>query len=184
MRILGIDPGISGAAALYCSETATSDCMFDFPTLGEGNKKELDYAELARLICAAKPDAAFIEQVNAFPAQKKNPETGEMEADPWGATSMFRFAGSYYALRAIVSCLGIPLRTLQASQWKAAFNLRGKKKGSGTDDSARQLVLQRYPSCAQFLKFKYHQHRAEAYLMGVYGARVWRREREDIDIPD
>lgn len=184
MRILGIDPGIAGACALYCAGTSTSDGMFDFPTLGEGNKKELHYAEIARLIHATKPDAAFIERVHAFPSQKKNPETGEMEADPWGSTSMFRFAGTYYALRAIVCCLDIPLRTLEPAQWKAAFNLKGKKKTGGTDDAARQLVLERYPSCSQFLKFKYHQHRAEAFLMAVYGARKWRREEENLDIPD
>ena len=84
----------------------------------------------------------------------------------------------------MVSCLDIPLRQVQPATWKAAFNLTGKKKSGGTDDSARQLVLQRYPQCAQYLKFKLHQHRAEAYLIAVYGARLWRREGENLDIPD
>lgn len=186
MRILGIDPGIAGACSLYCPDEPVPnvDWMFDLPAVGEGNKKELHYAEIARLLWALKPSVAFIERVHAFPAQKKDPATGEMVADPWGATSMFRFAGTYYALRAIVSCLDIPLRTVEPATWKAAFNLRGKKKGGGTDDTARQLVLERYPQCTQYLKFKYHQHRAEAYLIAVYGARLWRREGENLDIPE
>ena len=186
MRILGIDPGISGACSLYCPDEAVPnvDWMFDLPAIGDGNKKELHYSEIAKLIWSLKPNVAFIEQVNAFVPKKKNEETGVMEADPWGATSVFRFAGSYFALRAIVACLDIPLRTVPPGTWKAAFNLKGKKKKGGTDDAARQLVLQRYPNCAQYLKFKYHQHRAEAYLIAVYGARIWRREGENLDIPD
>jgi hypothetical protein len=186
MRILGIDPGISGACALYCPDEPVPnvDWMFELPTLGEGNKKELDYRALRDSIWSLKPTVAFIEQQVAFVPKKKNEETGEMEADVWGATSMARFMGSYYALRCLVSVLDIPLRQVNPATWKAAFNLRGKNSKGGTDDTARQLVLQRYPATAQYLKFKYHQHRAEAYLIAVYGARMWKREGENLDIPD
>lgn len=186
MRILGIDPGITGACALYCPDEPVPNVhwMFDLPAVGEGNKRELDYVAVRDLIYALKPNVAFIEQVNAFVPKTKDEETGEMVANPWGATSVFRFAGSYFALRAVVSCLEIPLRTVPPATWKTAFNLRGKKKGKGTDDTARQLVLQRYPATAPYLKFKLHQHRAEAYLIAVYGARLWRREGENLDIPE
>lgn len=186
MRILGIDPGISGAIALYCPDepVPNADWMFELPTVGDGNKKELNYVELRDRVYALKPDVAFIEQQVAFMPKKKNEVTGELEVDEWGATSMARFMGSYYALRCLVSVLDIPLRQVNPATWKAAFNLRGKTKGAGTDDGARQLVLQRYPACAPHLKFKYHQHRAEAYLIAVYGARLWRREGENLDIPD
>lgn len=186
MRILGIDPGISGACSLYCPDEPVPNVewMFDIPAIGEGNKREIEYVALRDMVYSLKPNVAFIEQVNAFVPKRKDEETGELVTDPWGATSMFRFAGSYFALRAVVSCLEIPLRTVPPGTWKAAFNLKGKQKSGGTDDTARQLVLQRYPMCAPFLKFKYHQHRAEAYLIAVYGARLWRREGENLDIPD
>lgn len=189
MRILGLDPGVKGAAALYCAEATVPtvpDGMFDLPTLGEGVQKELHYVAIRDRIYALKPDVVFIEAVNAFTPKKKNAETGEMEADQWGATSMARFMGTYFALRCLVMCLEIPLRAVQPATWKAGFNLRGKKKEGGTDDSARQLVLQRYPACEPFLKFKLHQHRAEAFLIAVYGARVWRRELENgsLEIPE
>lgn len=186
MRILGIDSGITGACALYCPEQVVPnvDWMFDIPTVGEGNKREIHYAALRDKVYALRPDVCFIEQVNAFVPKTENKETGEMEANPWGGTSLFRFGGAYYALRAVVSCLDIPLRAVGAPEWKAAFGLRGKKKGGGTDDSARQLVLQRYPATSHYLKFKKDQHRAEAYLIAVYGGRKWRRENESLDIPD
>lgn len=187
MRVLGLDPGINGGGSLYfdASEPPPNvEWMFDFPTVGDGNQRELHYAGVRDLIYWTKPDVCFIEQVNAFVPKKKNPETGKMEADPWGATSMARFMGSYYALRAVVSCLDIPLRAVQPGTWKAAFNLRGKKKEGGTDDSARQLVLQRYPHTQPYLTLKKHQHRAEAFLVAVYGARLWRREGENLTIPE
>lgn len=186
MRVLGLDPGITGAGALYCPDEAPPNVewMFDLPTVGEGNKKELHYAGVRDLIYWTRPDVCFIEQQVAFVPKKKDEDTGEMVSDPWGATSMARFMGSYYALRAVVSCLDIPLREVPPAVWKRAFNLTGKKKSGGTDDSARQLVLQRYPFTAPFLKFKLHQHRAEAYLIAVYGARLWKREGEDLTIPE
>lgn len=186
MRILGIDPGISGACSLYSIDEPVPNVewMFDLPAVGEGNKREIHYAALRDMVWSLKPHVCFIEQVNAFVPRRKDEITGEMVADPWGATSMFRFAGSYFALRCLVSCLDIPLRTVPPATWKTAFNLKGKKKTGGTDDAARQLVLQRYPECLPFLKFKYHQHRAEAFLIAVYGARLWRREGESLDIPE
>ncbi len=64
MRILGIDPGISGAIALYCPDepVPNGEWMFELPTLGEGNKKELDYRELRDRIYFLRPTVAFIEQ--------------------------------------------------------------------------------------------------------------------------
>lgn len=185
MRVLGVDAGINGACALFePGAPPRPEDFFDIPTLGEGNKREIDYATMRDKVYATRADVAFIEIVNAFIPSTKNEETGENEPGKWGGTSLFRFGGAYYACRAVICCLGIPLRGVGSPEWKAAFGLRGKKKGSGTDDSARQLVLQRYPSTVQILKLKKHQHQAEALLIGAYGARKWRREEENLDIPD
>lgn len=185
MRTLGIDSGINGACSLYVSGQTVfePEQFFDIPTVGEGNKREIDYAGMRDRVYALRPDVAFIEIVNAFAPQRVNPETGEKEQVNFGATSMFRFGGAYYACRAVICCLGIPLRGV-GSEWKAAFNLKGKKKGSGTDDSARQVVVQRYPGTSSILTLKKHQHKAEAFLVGVYGDRKWRRENENLDIPE
>jgi len=184
IRVLGIDSGINGACGLCLAGATTPTIpngMVGIPTVGDGNKREIDYAAFRDLIWQTKPDVAFIEIVNAFMPKKKDPETGEDVTVQFGATSMFRFGGAYYAIQAVVACLNIPLRRVTSGEWQAGFGLQGKTK-SGTD-AARQIVLQRYPALQPFLTHKKHQHRAEAYLIGAYGARKMRREEENLDIP-
>jgi len=174
-RILGIDPGINGACALYCPDEIVptpSGGLFDIPTVGEGKQREIDYAELRNLIYALHPTVAVIEIVNAFmPSRSGNRKKSEQgdEAD-WGATSLFRFGGSYFAIHAVVACLDIPRHRVSSPTWKGHFGLKGKAKqeGSGIDDSARQLVLQRWPALHPFLKRKVDQHRAEAFLTAAW----------------
>lgn len=185
MRILGVDSGINGACSLYCAGATVPTVpngIFDIPTVGDGNKREIDGAELASRIWDLKPDWAFVEIVNAFMPKTKNEETGEVETVKWGGTSLFRFGGAYYSILTVLACLHIPTRRVPAAEWQGAFNLKGKAK-SGTD-AARQVVLQRYPSVAPFLKHKKDQHKAESFLIGVYGARKVRREEENLDIPE
>ena len=58
MIILGIDPGVSGAWAVYDTTTATIFAA-DAPTVG----KDLDAATFADEIRKRAPDAAVIERV-------------------------------------------------------------------------------------------------------------------------
>lgn len=186
MRILGVDPGINGACALYCSDAVGANAphsMFDIPTLGEGNQREIDYAALRDLIWQAGADMAVIEIVNAF-----LPKGEDGEQVKFGGTSMFRFGGSYYAIHAVIACLNIPRHRVAPTAWKGHFGLKGKKKGGGIDDSARQIVLRRFPSLQPFLKKKGDQHRAEAFLTAVWfaetGGRPAKRSKKppaDID---
>lgn len=185
MRILGVDPGINGGCALYlpgATVPTVPNGVFDIPTVGDGNKREIDGAQLAHLIWELQPNWAFVEIVNAFMPQTTNPETGEKETSRWGGTSLFRFGGAYHSILTVLACLHIPTRRVPPAEWQAAFNLKGKAK-SGTD-AARQVVLQRYPAYGPFVQRKKDQHRAESILMAVYGSRKIRREEEDIDIPD
>jgi hypothetical protein len=183
--ILGVDSGINGGCALYlpgADVPTVTDGVFDIPTVGDGNKREIDGLLLSRMIWALRPDYAFVEIVNAFMPKRKNPETGEEEVDRWGGTSLFRFGGAYHSILTVLACLEIPTRRVRAPEWQAAFGLQGKSK-SGTD-AARQVVLQRYPAFAPYLKYKNCQHKAEAILIGVYGSRKIRREEENLNIPD
>lgn len=182
MRILGIDSGINGACALYTGDSSLpSEAIFDLPTVGEGNKREIDYARMRDKVWALKPDVAFIEIVNAFVPKKTNAETGEKEDVNFGATSMFRFGGAYYAARAVICCLDIPLRSVGSPEWKAGFGLRG---GKANKDDSRKLVMQRYPQTAPYVSLVKHGNRAEAWLIAAYGVRKMRKESENLDIPD
>jgi hypothetical protein len=174
MRILGIDPGINGACALYCSDATVPTVpngIFDIPTVGDGKQREIDYQALRNLIWETKPDVAVIEIVNAFMPSRKG-EDGSDEKVQFGATSLFRFGGSYYAIHAVVACLDIPRHRVGSVAWKNHFGLRGKAKGGGIDDSARQVVLRRFPAVQPFMTKKGDQHRAEAFLTAVWFAET------------
>lgn len=170
-RILGIDPGVNGGCALFLPDSITATVpkgMFDIPTVGEGKQREIDYAGLRDLIFEVRPDVAVIEIINAFmPA----PEEGEGQTR-WGNTSLLRFGGAYYAIHAVVDCLGIPRHRVGSAAWKHHFGLRGKKGKGRTDDSARQVVLRRWPATQPFLKFKNCQNRAEAFLIAAWYAET------------
>ena len=183
-RILGLDSGVNGACALYCAVRRDPDLplegAFDLPTVGEGNRRELDYAQLRNMIWHLKPDVAFLEYVNAMPGFRKNVDTGDEERMPLGATSIGRMMGAFYAIKAVVACLDIPLYVKTSPQWKKHFSLRG---GKDFKDDARLLAIQRYPQVAPFLKRKLDQHRADAWLIAVFGAHVMARE-DNLVIPE
>ena len=81
MRILGIDPGLSGAIAILEEKKVLS--IFDMPVMADGkkNKRQLNSAQLVNIIreniAGAHEIAVIVEQVNAMPGQ--------------GVTSMFNF---------------------------------------------------------------------------------------------
>ena len=170
---------MGGAGALFVpgSTTMSGEDIFDMPTMGEGKSSELNYAELRDLIWRCRPSVVFVEKLTAFP--QKDPITGEITI--WGATSMAKMMGTYYATRAVVGCLEIPLREFMPAEWKAAFNLRG---GGKNKEDSRMLAVLRYPHAAEFLKRKKDAGRAEALLIAAYGARKVSREEENLVIPD
>jgi len=166
VRILGIDPGISGAVGLFTDEVSNVSVVADIPTTEITKDKkfrEIEYAMLRDLIWSFRPDHAFIEIVNARPG--KDEKTGEDVK--FGGTSLFRFGGAFFAIKSIVACLDIPYTMVASSSWKRHFGLEG---GKASKEVGRQLVIKQFPLVAPDLKFKYHHQRAEAYLIAAYGA--------------
>ena len=91
MKIIGIDPGLSGAIAILENNKVLN--LFDMPVMSEGkkNKRQLNSALLVNLIKEnIKPSeeiAVVVEQVNAMPGQ--------------GVTSMFNFGQTFGAIKGI-----------------------------------------------------------------------------------
>lgn len=153
-RALGIDPGLSGGAAIVeHSPTMIRRlcCVFDLPTTGEKAKRRIDAALFYRWLVAQKPDAAFIERAQAMPDQ--------------GASSGFAYGRAVGALEACVACAGIPLYLIEASVWKRAANLPGGPAGK---EASRQRVIQMFPTAEGFARKMDHQ-RAEAALIAIHG---------------
>ena len=93
MRILGVDPGITGAIALVGDGYLAVD---DIPTMGEGKRRIINAAGLADLIRRWGPTQAILERVHALPKQ--------------GVSSSFRFGQSLGTIEGVLACLQISTR--------------------------------------------------------------------------
>lgn len=180
MIILGIDPGVNGACALYkqpdCEGVISRDArikVFDLPTSGEGTKRRLEVSVLKSWIEDHPIDYAFIELVNAMPLLPgKDDESGER--GKIGATSMFRFGMAYGMLQATILCCGLPLEYVTPQKWKKHFDLKG---GAENKDMSRQKVLNLFPNYAALFQRKLDHQRAEALLIAVYGMSYLAKKR-------
>ena len=153
MKILGIDPGLSGAIAILEDKKVLN--MFDMPVMSEGkkNKRQLNSALLVNIIKdnINKNDetAVVVEQVNAMPGQ--------------GVTSMFNFGQTFGAIKGICAALDLPIFFVRPSKWKKHFELINSSK-----DSSRTKVIEMYPSLSKQLSKKKDVNKSDAILIARY----------------
>lgn len=147
--ILGVDPGASGALAFFRPDRPAEIEVYDTPLAD----KQVDAAELARIIRASGATEAIIERVSAMPKQ--------------GVSSTFKFGMSYGAVLAAVGVLGLPLRQETPGRWKKHFRLTADK------EQARGLAIRTWPASPDFRRKKDHG-RAEAALLARFAAEVVR----------
>lgn len=154
--ILGVDPGIYGALALYAPSTQALSIL-DVPThnVGKGKVKKITVDEyaLARAIddSADKIDAVFLEHVWSRPGE--------------GAAGAFTFGKVYGILRGICAANFLPIHDVTPQTWKGALKVMGDK------DHARQRASALLPRSAHLWPLKKHDGRAEAALIALYGAQ-------------
>ena len=156
MRILGIDPGLSGALAVLDFPYDTHIDLIsvtDVPTVGEGPKRRVWIGPLLEWLCEINPApaCAFIERAQAMPEQ--------------GASSGFIYGRAVGALEAAVLCSGIRLRTAEPASWKRKFGLIGKGKAE-----SQALAVKMISGLGESLDRKKDHNRAEAMLIAIYGA--------------
>ncbi len=153
MKILGIDPGLSGAIAILEDKKVLN--LFDMPVMAEGkkNKKQLNSAQLVNIIkentTKGEEIAVIVEQVNAMPGQ--------------GVTSMFNFGQSFGAIKGICAALVLPIFFVRPSKWKKYFELINSSK-----DSSRTKVIEMYPSLSSQLAKKKDVNKSDAILIARY----------------
>ena len=145
---MGVDPGISGAAA-FVNDAGDLLDVFDLPLVGESTSARIDAANLSSLIRAIGPSRVIIEQVGARPGQ--------------GVSSMFRFGEAVGTVIGIVGALAIPFERVTAARWKKAFRLDAEK------ESARARALELWPAHAHEFRLKKNHGRAEAALIALFG---------------
>lgn len=150
--ILGIDPGAGGALAFLNLEAGLLDIV-DTPIVlvkrGQKMKREISAGMLAAIIRARKPDAAWIEKVNAMPGQ--------------GSSSMFQFGRGVGMIEGVLAALEITTHYVTPQKWQKAVEQRPGKDGS------RERASQLFPAYAgQFLRVK-DDGRSDAALIAYYG---------------
>ena len=139
MKILGIDPGLSGAIAVLENKKVLN--IYDMPVMADGkkNKKQLNSAQLVNIIRENINDneeqAVVVEQVNAMPGQ--------------GVTSMFNFGQTFGAIKGVCAALSLPIFFVRPSKWKKYFELINSSK-----DSSRTKVIEMYPLLSSQLSKK------------------------------
>ena len=155
MIILGIDPGLSGALALYDTSEQTVE-VFDMPVLElvrNGKKKgEVSAQALANLLAGRGVKAAYLERVNAMPGQ--------------GVTSVFSFGRSTGIVEGILAAYDIPTTLVTPQAWQKAVGQRAGKDGS------RERAMQLFPAQADLFQRKKDDGRSDAALIAYYGAKL------------
>ena len=153
MKILGIDPGLSGAIAILEKKKVLN--LFDMPVMAEGkkNKKQLNSAQLVDIIrensIGDDEIVVVVEQVNAMPGQ--------------GVTSMFNFGQTFGAIKGVCAALNLPIFFVRPSKWKKYFELINSSK-----DSSRTKVIEMYPSLSSQLAKKKDVNKSDAILIARY----------------
>ena len=154
MRVLGIDPGAGGALALLSGERLLA--LHDMPCLvvrrGKRDVRQVDAHLLAAVVASTLPlDVAYIEQVGAMPGQ--------------GVSSMFSFGRAAGLIEGVLAGTGTRFEFASPGRWKQEMGVNSSK------DSSRQRAVRQWPTWSiEFARAK-DDGRAEAALIGLWGAR-------------
>ena len=153
MKIIGIDPGLSGAIAVLENNKVLN--IFDIPVMSEGkkNKRQLNSALMVNLlkenINKEEEVVVVVEQVNAMPGQ--------------GVTSMFNFGQTFGAIKGLCAALELPIFFVRPSKWKKYFELINSSK-----DSSRTKVIEMYPTLSHQLTKKKDVNKSDAILIARF----------------
>ena len=153
MKIIGIDPGLTGAIAIMQNKKVLD--IIDMPVMAEGkkNKRQLNSAQLVSIIKknieSNEEVAVVVEQVNAMPGQ--------------GVTSMFNFGQTFGAIKGVCAALELPIFFVRPSKWKKYFELINASK-----DSSRTKAIEMYPSLSNHLAKKKDVNKSDAILIARY----------------
>ena len=153
MKIIGIDPGLSGAVAVMQDKKVMN--IYDMPVMAEGkkNKRQLNSSQLVNIIKENihedEETIVVVEQVNAMPGQ--------------GVTSMFNFGQTFGAIKGVCAALKLPIFFVRPSKWKKHFELINSSK-----DASRTKVIEMYPTLSSQLAKKRDVNKSDAVLIAKF----------------
>lgn len=171
--VLGVDPGLHGALALYSGGQKTVVQVWDMPTLNviinRKERKRIHAAALADLTAGFKMmgvTLAVMEAVGGLPRQSAS------------GAFVFGFATALVYMALVKE--QIPVESVSSQIWKKTMRVPGKGFSSpATDRSINQIIVQRadelMPDAAHLWRGErggLNVGRAEAGLIAKYGADV------------
>lgn len=149
--ILAIDPGLTGALAVYDGKHLN---VMDMPTYTVRGKTRVNLHELAANVCALDlVRTAVVEHVGAMPKQ--------------GVGSAFNFGFTTGAIHGILAALGFETHTVPPAQWRFGVGLN---RVDGADHKARKSssrarAIELFPEYAHLFARVKDDGRADAALM-------------------
>lgn len=152
MRIVGIDPGCSGAIAVLNGFGGVEGYLI-MPLIKIGSKSRVNGAAVASFLRGHSITHAYLEQVGAMPGQ--------------GVSSMFTFGHAAGVVEGIIQGLNIPYTLVTPQAWKKSAGLIGTDK-----DAARSRAIQRHPDLRVLDKKAKGQAIADAILIARHGANI------------
>lgn len=155
--IIGIDPGVSGAVAMFGAGVQWVESL---PTVQAKRGKsalDVDGGRFGDMLWVARKAtcrvACYVEQVQSRPRQ----------------AGQFAFGMNYGRVLGVLEALGIPIVHVPASKWKPAMGLRGEDKATSV-----ALAAQLFPHLKDQLygpRGAPLDGRAEALLIAYYGSK-------------
>lgn len=159
--VIGIDPGLSGAACVYDAESHRVLDLLDMPTEAWGTKRHIDIKQLLGWTWKNRCDTCALERVQAMPSA---PDAAGHRRG-MGAASSFRFGMCYGEVRGAMIAAGLTVIDIPPKQWKDLFELNKRDK-----DEGRLLAMRLHPEAAERLQRKKDQGRAEAILIARWAS--------------
>lgn len=155
MKILGVDPGVTGAFAVIDTRDIARVHVVDMPVVMVKSKRQVRQIPedmVAEIVLRIRPHFAIIERVHAMPRQ--------------GVSSMFNFGCSWGIVRGVLAGLQIPRSYVSPAEWKRRYALGPDKQ------EARLRAASLFPSCAALFERRRDDGRAEAALLALFGAHA------------
>lgn len=146
MKILGVDPGMSGALAYYDGDELI---IWDMPIFEKEKGKDLDIHRLALFFDEAEAEHMFLEKTTALP-----------KISGKAAYSMGKSEGAILGIAAVQK---LSYTLTRPAEWKKEMSCPADK------DAARQRASQLLPQYAHNWDLKKHDGRAEAALIALFG---------------
>jgi len=149
MRVIGIDPGATGALVML--ENGAPIEWEEMPVVKIGSTTRVNGAAVADFLRGSLAAHVFVESVHSMPKQ--------------GVASSFNFGHNVGTIMGVLGALDIPHTLVTPQAWKKAAGLIGTDK-----DAARARAIQLWPNWTELHKKAKGQALADAALIARHAS--------------